>query len=127
MTSFQRDDSSRYLDVHRSGRASERNGGSQCCPASGWADNVEVAAKCCDTVLESDESRPTTDHCAPDPVVDDRQMQTSVRDAYADGDFGCAGVLCGICQGFCHDVVRSDFNLFRHPGFHADIKFNGYC
>ena len=107
--------------------AVKRNGGSKRCSAPAWADNFEPTGKYFYAVLETDQSGPAADHRAADPIVADRQKQISVSGAGAYGDLGCARILGGVGQGFCHDVVRSDFNLFRHPGFHADIKFNGYC
>lgn len=57
-----------------SGVGCKRNGGSQRCPASNWADNIETTRKCFDTVLESDESRPAADNSAAEPVVADGRL-----------------------------------------------------
>ena len=90
-----------------------------------WADNFEPAGKYFYAVLETDQSGPAADHRAADPIVPDRQKQISVSGAGAYGDLGCARILGGVGQSFCHDVVRRDFDLFRHPGGDVQVKCNG--
>ena len=98
------------------------NGGSKRCSAPVSADNFEPTGKYFYAVLETDQTGPAADHCAADPIVADRQKQISVSGAGAYGDLGRPCVLGGVGQGFCHEVVRRDFNLLRHPGGHAEVK-----
>ena len=90
------------------------------------ASDVDAAAQRLDAVFEPDESGSTARISATHSVVCHRKAQLLVVGLHGDGDLRCAGVLGGVRQRFCDNVIGGHLNGLGQSSLNLDTQLDRY-